>query len=255
MEVFIMSRQRVWLLGLGLMLAVTAATVLCQADEPKKGDGDKLSPEKMTKAMDDIAMAYQLADIGKRAGSPEALLAAAKMFSRLSQEEIVLIKLEGVKPVTGKADDKNKPKPTEEVKEEGGEKVTFAAEIKKLKEEANKLNSPKNDKLAELIAAVPEKGRGSLGGPAWMGPYTVAPGNTNSLRFNFRGREWAQVMVSVSNGAPVRLEIYNTDGALIGQRQGRGTLEIGWTPGFTRAFDVYVTGVGGRPATYDVYKN
>jgi hypothetical protein len=35
-----MSMQRVYLLGLGLMLAVGAAAVLCQADEPKK-DADK----------------------------------------------------------------------------------------------------------------------------------------------------------------------------------------------------------------------
>jgi hypothetical protein len=237
----------VWLLAPGLMLALATATVLCRADEPKK--------DKVTTAMEDIAMAYQLADIGKRADSPEALLAAARLFSRLNKEEIGLVHLANVKPGTAKADEKKKP--GEEVKEEGGEKVSFADEIKKLKEEARKLNSPKNEKLAELIDAVDDgKGmRGSLGGPAWMGPYTVFPGSTNSLRFNFRGRDWAQVMVSVTNGAPVQLEVYNLDGALIGTRQGRGTLEIGWTPAFTRGFDVYVTGTGARPANYNVYKN
>jgi hypothetical protein len=244
-----MSKQRVWLLGLGLMLALVTTAVLCQADEPKQ--------DKLTKAMEDIAMAYQLADIGKRADSPEALLAAARLFSRLNKEEIGLVKVEGVKPATGKADDKNKPKPGDEVKDEGGEKVSFVAEIKKLKEEARKLNSPKNEKLAELIDAVDEgKGaRGSLGGPRWLGPFTVLPGNTNSLRFNFRGQDWAEVIVNVTNGAPVQLEIYNDNGVLIGSRQGRGSLEIGWTPRATRAFDVYVTGVGGRAANYDVYKN
>jgi hypothetical protein len=253
MEVFIMTKQRVWLLGVALVLAGTAAAVLCQADEPKKGDGDKVSQEKLKTAMADLAMAYELADIGKRAESPEALLAAAKLFSKLNGE-IGLVKVEGVKPGTGKADEKNKPKP-EEVKEEGGKTVSFGDEITKLKEEARKLNSPKNEKLAELIEAVDEKGRGSLGGPRWLGPFTVFPGDTNSLHFNFRGQEWADVIVNVTNGAPVNIEIYNDNGRLIGSRQGRGSLEIGWTPGFTRGFDLYITGVGGRAANYNVYKN
>src|SRR5271166_5084716 len=103
-----MLRQRVYPLGLCLTLALGAATVLCQAGEPKK-DGDKkdLTAEQKDSALEEIALAYQIAAAGRKAGSPEALLGAAKLLSKLNGKEIGLVKLDGVKPLKRKASDKD----------------------------------------------------------------------------------------------------------------------------------------------------
>jgi hypothetical protein len=194
-----MSRQRVWLLGLGLMLALGAAAVLCQADEPKK-DADKkdLTAEERDRALADIALAYRLADAGRKAGSPEALLGAAKILSKLGGKEIGLVELEGVKPVKVKRGDKDKPKVGEPIKEEG-KAVSFEAEIKALKEDARKLNNPKDDNLAALIDKVDVKARGSLGGPKWLRG-EITGDWANYYYFTFRGGEPARVLVRAKDG-------------------------------------------------------
>src|SRR5262249_15845104 len=139
----------------------------------KDADKKDLTAEEKDRALEEIGLAYQLAGAGRKAGSPEALLAAAKILSRLGGKEIGLVKLEGVKPVKRKAS--NKEKPGEPDKEEGGKPTDFAAEIRKLKADARKLNTPRDDNLAALIDKVEEKGRGSMSGPKWLGPFTLEP--------------------------------------------------------------------------------
>jgi hypothetical protein len=258
-----MLMQRTCLLGLSLVLALVAVTVLCQADEPKKADPDnRLSPEAADQALEEIAAAYQVAAAGRKTGSPEALLAAAKILSRLNGKEIGLVKLEGVKPIKVKRGDKGKPTPGEPIKEEG-QVVSFEAQIRKLKEDARKLNSPRDENLAALIDKVEEKARGSLRGPAWITGHSCTCGSdafytTNEFVFTFVGQQPARVLVRNTSGHDIVLWIVNDEGTQIGRRQGRGDLEIRWRPAFTRKFHVFV-GCGNEDEAsvpeFDVFKN
>jgi hypothetical protein len=250
-----MSMQRMWLLG--LIAALASATVFCQADEPKKDPG---KPGEMTAAqkkamLADLALADELADVGLKAGSPEALLAAAKILSKLNGEGYKLVKLEGVKPITGKVGDK--PTTTgEPIKEEGGKEQGFSDRIKKLKEEAHKLNTkPKDEKLDELIDKVSEASRGSLRGPAELGPFDIAPGATSTFHFTFVGGEPASVHMTNQGPGKLKLEIYNERGGQIVSVTGAGELYCDWTPAMTRPFTVYVSNIGRQPRSFTVYKN
>jgi hypothetical protein len=254
-----MSRQRMWLLG--LIVALASATVFCRADEPKKDAGN---PKEMTAAqkkamLADLALAEEMADVGRRAGSPEALLAAAKILSKLNGEGYKVVKLEGVKPLEGKVGDK----PTtagEPIKEEGGKEQDFSDRIRKLKAEAHKLNaSPKDEKLDELIDKVADKPhdklRGSLAGPRELGPFDIAPGATRTFWFRFIGGEPASVYVTNEGRGQLKMEIYNERGGQVISVTGAGELTCDWTPGMTRPFAVYVSNVGRQPRTFTLYKN
>jgi hypothetical protein len=269
-----MSRQRVYLLGLGLMLSLGAATVLCQADEPKK-DADKkdLSAEDTDRALEEIALAYRLADAGRKAGSPEALLGAAKILSKLNGKEIGLVKLEGVKPLTVKPGDKKKPKAGEPIKEDGGQPTSFAADIKKLKADARKLNNPRDEALAALIDKVNEDVRGSLGGPKWMGPFTLQPAGHDdykSVSFRFRANQPARILVRNKSGSNLNLHIYATgayDGANVSdvcEIDGTSDLEWKWRAKYVDGqgrdgdwlhFDVDVENRGDTAAEFELFKN
>jgi hypothetical protein len=262
-----MSRQRVWLLGLSLVLPLAVAAVFCQADEPKK-DADKkeLTAEDTDRALEEIALAYRLADAGRKAGSPEALLGAAKILSRLNGKEIGLVKLEGVKPLPLKGgDDKKKIKPGEPIKEDGGKPTSFAAEIKKLKEDARKLNTPRNEKLAELIDAVDERGRGSFGGPKWMGPFTVKLSYPHQpFTFRFRANQPAHILVRNKSGVKLHLSIVEWDDGPSGEVvdeiceiEGTSNLEWRWTPTASHRFavDIAWPTLDSGEGEFEIFKN
>jgi hypothetical protein len=248
-----MSMKRVWVLGLALAAALGAVTALCQADDPKSNEGSPAEKEKAAKndqALADIAAAFEMADAGRRAGSPEALVGAAKILSRVEG----VTRLEGVKAVTGKADAKEKPRAGEAIKEEGKTK-SFEEEINALLEDARKLNADKDPHLAALIDGVSVvKRRGSVRGPSSLNA-GVAPGNVNTYTFRFIGGAPARVVLTSNNAVPLQLEVYNDDGALIGGGTNRGTNEVDWTPAFTRNFNVYVTNRGARFANFTLFKN
>jgi hypothetical protein len=268
-----MSRRRVWLLGLGLLLSLGAATVLCQADEPKT-DADKkdLTADDTDRALEEIALAYRLADAGRKAGSPEALLGAARLLSKLNGKEIGLVKLEGVKPVTGKRGDK-KIKPGEPIKEDGGKPTPFVAEIQKLKADARKLNNTRNELLADLIDNVKEEVRGSFGGPKWLGPFTLPRGGLypeHTFSFRFRANQPAHVLVRNRSGGTLYLEITagsdypdkdlednGDDELVVGRIEATSNpiLEFKWIPKVTYLFTVKVVSYSAEPVEFDLFKN
>jgi hypothetical protein len=241
-----MTRQRLVLFDIVLVTVIATTTLLCRADDTKKeGAEDKDA------AVADLAAAFQLADLGKRTNSPEALLAAAKILSRLNGQ-FALVHVEGIKPISQKAAEKKGSSTGQPVKEEG-KMVSLTAEIQKLKKLARQMT--KDDKLAELIDKVPEGGRGSFRGPSWINDQFVRPGDSNDYSFNFRGGQHAQVIVRNYNNIFLRLEIWNDGGQQICNIAGRGTLEWDWSPGRSRGFNVVVTNEGRRPASYDIFKN
>jgi hypothetical protein len=246
-----MAMRRVWVVGLALAAGLCAATALCQADDKKEEKkADEMTAQQKDEALANIAAAFEMADAGRRAGSPEALVGAARILSRVDG----VVKLEDVKPATGKADAKEKPKAGEAVKEEGGKVASFSEEIKGLLEDARKLNVNKDPNLTALINSVSSGSRGSVRGP-WSVDGGVAPGNVNTYNFRFIGGAPARVVLTSNNGVPLQLEVYNDNGVLIGGGTNRGTDEVEWTPQFTRNFTVYVTNRGARFANYTLFKN
>jgi hypothetical protein len=250
------------------MLALATATVFSQADEPKKPDPGKrdLTAEEKDRALEEVALAYQIADLGRKAGSPEALLGAAKLLSKLNGKDIGLVKLEGVKPVTGKPADKKKRKAGEPIQEEGGTPTNFLAEIKKLKEDARKLNRPKDETLAALIDKVKaDEPRGSMQGPKWLGPYTLPPYGTEDkflafFTFKFRGGEPARIVVRNKSGAQLKLEACDIDeeSQECGETQaveGTSDLQLKWRPKATAKFSITVTNLSEDDAQFDIFKN
>jgi hypothetical protein len=246
-----MAMRHVWVLGLALAAGLCALTALCQADDAKKDEKKpgEMTAEQKDEALANIAAAFEMADAGRRAGSPEALVGAARILSRVEG----IVKLEGVKPVTGKADAKEKAKGGEPIKEEG-KAASFSDEIKSLLEDARKLNVNKDPNLTALINSVPEGSRGSARGPGSFNG-GVAPGNQNNYTFRFIGGAPARVVLTSNNGVPLQLEVYNDDGVYIGGGTNRGTSECDWTPQYTRNFTIYVTNRGARFANYTVFKN
>jgi hypothetical protein len=248
-----MSMHRLGLLGLSLAAALAAATALCRAADPAPKEGTPAEKEQATKneqALADIAAAFEMADAGRRAGSPEALVGAARILSRVEG----VTQLEGVKAVTAKADAKEKPKAGEPI-EEKGQTVSFEKEVKALLEDARKLNVNNDPHLAALIDGVKVDGRrGTVRGPGSFSGF-VASGNQNTYTFRFIGGAPARVVLTSNNGVPLQLEVYNDDGVYIGGGTNRGTSEVDWTPQYTRNFTVYVTNRGARNGSFTLFKN
>jgi hypothetical protein len=248
-----MTPRRLLVVGLALAAGLCVATALCQADEKKEEKkAGEMTAQQKDEALANIAAAFEMADAGRRAGSPEALVGAAKVLSRVES----IVQMPDVKPVTGKADDKEKPRPGEPIKEDRdkGQVTSFSKEIKELLEDARKLNVNKDPNLTALINSVPVESRGSLRGPGSFNG-GVAPGNVSTYNFNFVGGEPARVVLTSNNGVPLQLEVYNDKGAYIGGGTSRGSNEVDWTPQYTRPFTVYVTNRGARYANFNVFKN
>jgi hypothetical protein len=255
-----MSMQRVWALGFALAAALAATTALCQADDPKTtppSQTEKVNAAKKDQALADVADAFRMAEAGRRTSTPEALIAAARILIEVGGVK----KLEGVQPVTSKADATEKPKGGEPVKDVG-QVVSFSDEVTSLLDEAGKLNASNDPHVTALIDRVRErvkekeevKTRGSFAGPAQM-PGGVAVGDTNTYTFGFRGGLPARLVLTSTNGVPLQLEVYNDANVLVGGGTRRGTVEVEWVPAFNRNFRVYVTNRGGRFANYNLYKN
>src|SRR5262249_34017713 len=143
-------------------------------------------------------------------------------------------------------------------KEEGGRLITLGAEIRKLKEDARRLNRPRDWQLAALLDSVEETGRGSFDGPRRMGPYTLEQDDLHSFRF--RGGGPVRVVCRVTKGGPVTLLVRElvsqNDSKQLGERTGHGALEINWAPQATRdlLIDVFLDD-STQSAVYELYKS
>jgi hypothetical protein len=241
------------------------ATHVAAGTDAGPGDDDGLLPGRRAQEGDDRGAKEDDAHRprpgrGDRRRRPPGRLARGaagrrQVPARINGEGYKLVKLEGVKPITGKVGDK--PVTTgEPIKEEGGTEHGFADRIKKLKADAHKLNAnPKDEKLDELIDKVSEASRGSLRGPAELGPFDIGPGATSTFHFTFVGGEPAHVHVTNQGRGQLKLEIYNEKGGRVTSITGAGELSCDWEPGMTRPFTVYVSNVGRQERNFTVYKN
>lgn len=247
-----MSRQR----GVVLVLSLVAVWVTIALSWAEPDKGKKMTAEEQDRALADIAAAFEMADAGRRAGSPEALIGAARILMRAP----AVTRGEGVKPITSKADaEKPRGKEVTVVKEAGT--AWFDAEIRALLKKARELNKGDDhvDSLIEALAlaqAEREKDtkRGSIRGPASFDG-SVEAGSMSTYTFRFVGNSPARIVLTNHDGVPLQLEIYNEAGVLIRSATRRGTIEVDWRPIMTRNFTVYVTNRGEAFANFTLYKN
>jgi hypothetical protein len=237
--------KRLWIPGVAVMAILGVLVALAPAADPK-------DDPKAKKASDDagkIAMAFQLADIGRTTGSAEALIAAAKLLN--SVEELTILK--DVKSAEGK-DASGPPKAGDAIKgkEEGGD---FSKEVKDMLADAEKL--AKNDEhLMALIKGVKVAGgRNVVGGARVFSDTIQVPGNHRVYTVDFVPGLPATVSVSSNSGRMLNLEVWNRQGELKGSYSGRSGY-VTWTPSpGHNPFTVRITNTGREANTFTVTMN
>jgi hypothetical protein len=234
--------RRLWVAGLfltaGLCLAVGLAGA---ADKKEASKGDDAA--KNEQAVANIAIANKLADLGRKADSPEALIAAAKILNGISEVKAV----EDVEPAT--SDPSKPPEPGKPLK--GTEKAAdFSAEVTKLLDEAKDMT--KDAKVLAVIDSVKvEKTRGAVGGPRRI--VKLLKGGANHV-YTIRYAGGVQARAVVSCPVNVSLQVYGPGGSLIGQFNGKSE-EIYWNPKNDNDFTIRVVNLTGTGAEYTLTTN
>jgi hypothetical protein len=229
------------MLMVGLLIVVGLGLVASVPGADPKADAAKRALD-----MTNVALGLQMADLGRKAGSPEALIAAAKLLNSVSDVRVQ----DDFKPAVGTA--KEPAKPGDPVDESKAKPADFSRDIEDLLKEARAL--AKDDKtLLSLIDSVKvNKGKGSQGGPWTSRMKVLQPGDSNTFNFNFIGGEEAYLYVD--SDTMVSLEVYRPNGTLVKSASGR-KCELSWVPDVDKQFTIYVTNVGKKQATYTIYKN
>jgi hypothetical protein len=234
-----------WVVGLFLAAGLGLAVGLAGAADKKEAPGDDRGA-KNEQDVANIAIAYKLADLGRQAESPEALIAAAKILNSIHEVQA----LDNVEPAT--SDASKPPKPGEPIpdKPEKAKAADFSAEVKKLLDEAKDMT--KDDKVLAVINSVkitPTKG--AIGGPRRIVKYLK--GGTNHV-YTIRYAGGVQARVVVSCPVSVSLQVYRPDGSLIGEFNGKNE-EIYWNPKNDNDFTIRVVNLTGTGADYTLTTN
>jgi hypothetical protein len=238
--------RRLWMVSLALLAGTCLTVGLCwAADKDEKPDPNT--------DLANIGLAMKLADLGRQAGSPEALAGAARM---LSEVKTVVKELKDVKPVEEaapkEADLAKAPKAGPVIKGDSKtQDIGLTKQIKELKDEAKAMTKDKN--LKEFIDSIPDNTRGTEGGPRTLPEKTVDVGKSHTFTFRWKGGEQARVVVTSDRN--VLLHVHRTsDQHLEGAFQGK-SVELYWTPGKDNDFTVRVTNTSGSPAKYSLFVN
>src|SRR5262245_39919581 len=137
---------RTWLMVLALVTGLGVVAVA--GAEPPKDEAAKRALD-----MGNMALGFKLADLGRQAGSPEALVAAAKLLNSVSDIQVA----EDVKPAVGTAKEKAKPgDPVDESKAKAGD---FSKEVEDLLKEARVLAKDDKTVLALIDSVKTNKGK------------------------------------------------------------------------------------------------
>ncbi len=227
------------LVVLGLLLASVGGPAA--ADEAKKDDTSTVKPNPAAEDVANVALAYRLAEYGRKHKSPEMLVSAARI-------------LRHVKTTPGKETPKiEAPKGEETPKDEPLEAASLMDESKKMLADAKKL-APDDAIVAELVErAAKEKTRGSLGGPRTY-RRALRPGFTNTWGVNFVGHRPASVSVTGNGIAVFTVEAINDGGQVVAVNTGPYP-SLNWVPAFTRRFTLRVRNDGGGFSGYTLYHN
>src|SRR4051794_21642757 len=107
---------RTWVVGLTLVVGLSLVASVPGADP--KADAAKRAQD-----MTNVALGFQMADLARKAGSPEGLIAAAKLLNSVSDVRVQ----EDVKPTVGTA--KEPAKPGDAIDESKAKPADFSKDI------------------------------------------------------------------------------------------------------------------------------
>ncbi len=234
--------KRLWMtvvLLAGLVGIAPERTPRAAADDAKKDDTPaKSSPD--AEAVRGIALAYEMAERGREARSPEKLIAAA-----------LVLRTTVTQPGT------------EKPRVEGGEEKAEAVRLKdvsdKMLDEAKAMaKGAKNEaqvmSLADSVGKM-EASRGAFAGPR---SYYHRPGAGASVSLNvdFQPGSMAAVSVTQNSGADrLTLTVTNRQGTVVRTASGRNP-SVEWVPSSGHnPFTISVKNNGPRPVSYSLYHN
>jgi hypothetical protein len=225
---------------LGVLLAGVNGPA--SADEEKKKEGPTAAASPAGEDVANVAMAYRLAEYGRKHKEPEMLVSAARILRHIKAT-----------PGNGKPTKIEAPKDAKAPEDEPAESPALGDEAKKLLEEAKKM-APDDAALTELIErAGKEKTRGSLGGPRSF-TRALGPGFTHFWGVNFVGGRPASVSVTGNGFAVFTVEAVNDDGVTVASSTGLYP-SLYWYPAFTRHFTIRVRNEGEGGSRYTLYHN
>jgi hypothetical protein len=232
-----------WVVVLPLLAGSLLAAGLTWAADSKDDKADANND------LANIALAMKLADLGRQAGSAEALAGAARL---LSEVKTVVKELKDVKGVEEKdVDPKKAPKAgTAITPDSKAEQVGLAKQITELKDEATSMTKDQN--LTAYIKSIPEKTRGAVGGPRTLND-GLDVGKSKTYTFRWKGGEQARVVTTSDNNVLVQVH-RSSDQFLEGSFQGKN-VELFWTPAKENDFTVRVTNTTGKPARFSLFVN
>jgi hypothetical protein len=235
--------KRLWVPGVAVMTLLGVLVALAPAADPKEEKAKKASAD-----AEKIAMAMQMADLGRQTASPEALIGAAKLLNSI--DELTLIK--NSNSIEGKD---SKPPMAAELtkgKEEGGD---FSKEVKDLLDDATKLAKGDEHLLALIKGVKVSGGRNVIGGARVFSDTIQVPGNHRTYTCDFVPGVPATVSVNSNSGRYVLLEVWNRQGELKGSYQGRSGY-VTWTPSpGHNPFTIRVTNTGQAANTFTLTMN
>lgn len=212
--------------------ACSAATQSATTADKPEDETVELTPQVL--AVQDIALAQQLAEYGRRTNDPLALTTAAQIMINTPRAD-----LEG-EPEAGTTD-----RPATENKPEEDAQMVAATDLLTTARGAASGNQELLDMIGRVEARARTATRGAVGG-AREGMYRVERYSTNTHRISFRAGEPAVVYINGDDDTDLDLYVYDENGYLIDSGLGYSDQErVEWTPRWTGEFRIEVRNLGG----------
>lgn len=229
-------------------------------DEPRRaGASDKGSREKAEKnalIIQQLTLAHDLAEQGRKAKSPLALLSAADIYRKISDNPTPV--KDEPKVEVEKGIEEKKPEEVEKPLTPAEESDLLLADAKKMIKnllKAKDITAEEAQALRTLADAIGAKGsRGAVGGPQERSGF-LHPGHTHlyNIKFNGLTNEYARVF---GNGRTMlRLTVHNPGGVLRG-------IDTGMNPGGNwvserggNVFTIRITNLGSTGTGYRLVTN
>jgi hypothetical protein len=216
------------------LAACSAGTQASQAGGAEKAEDETVELTPQVLAVQDLALAHQLAEYGERTNDPVALASAAQILINTPRAE-----LEG-EPEAGMSD-----RPETGAKEDAETEEMHAAELLTQARSAASGNQELLETIGRIEARAQTAQRGAVGG-AREGMYRVERYSTNTHRISFRAGEPAAVYINGDDDTDLDLYVYDENGNLIDSDIGytdEGLVE--WRPRWTGEFRIEVRNLGG----------
>lgn len=227
-----------------LIVALGLAWTAMAQDKQDANRADKAEGEEVVSAdaMDQLALALQLADWGRANKSPEALVAAAQILQTVPLETRDRERLAAKEGTT----DKQAP-PAVSAQSLFAEAAALAGDDAALKQRIEALST------APQAAAPAAKGR--AGGPGITSTCVLA-NSTDIFVETFRAHEQAVVIVDGDGDTDLDTYVYDENGNLIDSDDDYTDYCIlSWTPRWTGAFRIEVKNLGGIANCYTLTTN